>query len=686
MRYSLDDSLQFVKGIGPKIFEWLKEANLKTVKDLLYYFPFRYDDFSKIEKIKNLKLNEQVVLSGILKDARAILIGRKKLLMITGLLTDETGSIKIIWFNQRHILKFQQKEIVVVGKLVKNKFGLHFSPTQTFLKEKMQSSLVKFLPVYRAIGRLTSQFFRKIISFVLSHLKWEEVKEPLPDFILKNYHLLNLKESLLKIHFPQTEDEAFNARRRFIFQDLLIFNLKIFKEEKILLEKKAPIIYINDTDNKKIVDFNLTFDQQKAWEDIKNDLTKEKPMARLLQGDVGTGKTLLAQLASFHVILNGYQVVMMAPTEILARQHFVSFLERFKKTSITLGFISSKEALFGFNGHFIKISKNKFYQNVFLGRVNMIIGTHSVISEKIKFNKVGLVIVDEQQRFGVEQRLKLIEKSQHPEIFPHFLSLTATPIPRTLALVLYGKLDISILKQRPFPFRVEIFILPSSKREKVFKFIEKKLSQGSQLVVICPRVEETEKEIKTVKGEYKKIKERFLNFNVDLLYGKLKPDEKEKIMQRMLTHQTQILVTSSVLEVGVNFPQLNLMIIEDAERFGLAQLYQMIGRLSRFGKKSYAFLLVNKLSKNAYFRLKAIKSKKNAFELAEIDLKLRGPGEFFGKEQSGLPDIVIEGLKDSTILAQTQKAAKEILENDPSLSKWPELLKLYEDKGKILTG
>ena len=685
MRYSLNDSLQFVKGVGPKIFSLLKEYHFETIKDILFYFPFRYDDLTQVKKIKNLKLNESGVLIGKLTDVRVILIGGRKLLMVTGLLTDESGSVKVIWFGQKYILNFKNKEIVVVGKLIKNKFGFHFSPSQTYLREKFSDSFLRILPVYRALGRLNSQFLRKIIFEILNNLKWQEIKDPLPPFILQDYQLLNLKDALAKIHFPLNNDDIYLSRQRFIFQDLLIFNLKVLKEEKLLLEKKAPKIKVEEIKNKEILDFVLTYDQKNAWEEIKNDISQEKPMNRLLQGDVGTGKTILAQLTSWHVVLNGYQVVMMAPTEILARQHFLNFLERFKNTKVNFAFVSAKENLFGFNGHFVKTSKKKIQENIFWGRINIVIGTHSVISEKIKFYKVGLVIVDEQQRFGVEQRAKLIEKSQHPEIFPHFLSLTATPIPRTLALVFYGKTDISLLKQRPYPFLVKTFILSSKSREKVYKFVEKKLEQGSQMVVICPRVEETEKEVKTVKGEFKKIKERFSKFKVDLLYGKLKPQQKEKVIKEMINNEIQILVTSSILEVGVNFPQLNLMIIEEAERFGLAQLYQMIGRLSRFGKESYAFLFVEKLSKKSYLRLKAIKEKKNAFELAEIDLRLRGPGEFFGKEQSGLPDIVIEGLKNTELLMKTRKAAQQILEKSPDLSLWPELLKIYEEKGKILS-
>jgi len=685
MKYSLGTSIQFVKGVGPKIFQIFSDEGISKVEDLIYYFPFRYDDFSKVKKINELKLGEVATVYGVLKTVKAYKIGKKKLFVVEGLLTDESGSIRVIWFGQRYVTSFKDKEIIIAGKVVKNSFGLHLSPLQTQLKEKFNLHVARIVPVYRSIGNLKTKFIRKIIFEVLNNLNWSEVKEFLPDFIISKFNLISLSEAIKKIHFPESEEDISKSKKRFIFQDLLIFHLKILKEEKILEKKTAPQIKIFEEKTKEILDFDLTEDQKKAWEEIKKDLSQTKPMGRLLQGDVGTGKTILSQMAALNVALNGYQVVFMAPTEILAKQHFLNFLSRFSKFNLVIGFISSKETLFGFGNAWTKISRKKFLENVVMKKIDIIIGTHALIGEDIRFKKIGLIIVDEQQRFGVEQRVKLIEKADHPEIFPHFLSLTATPIPRTIALILYGNLDVSLLKQRPYPFLVKIFIIGPDQRKKVYSLVEKKLRDGFQLVVICPRVEEG-KELKAVKSEYKKIKEIFKDFSVGILYGKMKTEEKENVIKDMVEGKIQILVSSSVLEVGINLPKLNLMIIENSERFGLAQLYQMIGRLSREGLESFAFLFVEKLTKSSYQRLKAIKTVNNGFELAEIDLKLRGPGEFFGKSQSGLPDIVIEGLNDKELMEAARKAALEILEKDSSLKSFPEFFEIFQKKGKILLG
>jgi ATP-dependent DNA helicase RecG len=681
----LTDDLRYVKGVGPKISSILKENGFNIVKDLIFYFPFRYDDFSKIVKIKDLKFDQAVTIYGKLSSLRQYRIGKRKLLITEGILTDDTASLRVLWFGQRHPIKFKGKEIYIAGKLVKNKFGTYFSPLEVATEEQKTIHLARVVPVYRKIGSINSKQIRKIIFNIFQNLDLKTLKDPLPDFILKEFNLKKIDDAILNVHFPKDIFIAKESKKRFIFEDLLIFQLKILKERKLLLEKKAPQIKIYEKETEEILPFKLTEEQKRVWEEIKRDLQNQKPSNRLLQGDVGSGKTVLVKMAIFNVVLNNFQAVLMAPTEVLARQHFDDFLIFFSKKNISLGYISSNECLFGHGGYFVKISKEKMKNNIFQGKVDIVIGTHSLLGEKIVFQKVGIVIIDEQQRFGVEQRAKLIEKSKS-NLIPHFISMTATPIPRTLALVLYGDLDISTIKERPFPFLVKTYIVSENKRKKVYEFLKNKIKNGSQLIIVCPRVEEKNDEIKNVKAEYKKIKEYFSDFQIAMLYAKMKSEEKNRIIEDLNKNKINILVTSSVIEVGLNLQNLDLMIIENAERFGLAQLYQMIGRLSRYGKESYAFLFLNKFTKNGYLRLKALKEKKNALELAEIDLKLRGPGEFFGKEQSGIPDLVIEGLKDLNLIEQSKKAAEMILEKDPNLTSFPELYSLYSQKGKILEG
>jgi len=681
----LSDSLRYVKGVGPKIFNILKDYGFLTLKDLLFYFPFRYDDFSKLVNIKDLKIGQTCTIYGKLKNVRQFKIGRRRLIITQGIITDKTASIKIIWFGQRHPIVFKDKEIYVAGKLVKDKFGLYFLPFEVETNNQKNIHLARTVPVYRKIGKINSKQIRKIIFNIIQSIDIKELKDPIPEFILNKFGFKKIDEAILKVHFPENLLEALESRKRFVFEDLLIFQLKILKERKMLLEKKAPQIEIYEEEVEKILNFELTEEQKRVWNEIKEDLKSQKPSNRLLQGDVGSGKTVLAKMAIFNVVLNNYQAVLMAPTEILARQHFFDFLEFFAKKNINLGFVSSKECFFGQGGHFIKISKEKIKNHIFQGKIDIIIGTHSLLGEKIIFQKVGIVVIDEQQRFGVEQRAKLIEKSKS-ELIPHFISMTATPIPRTLALVFYGDLDISTIRERPFPFLVKIFIVSEKKREKVYEFLKKKIKKGSQLVIICPRVEEKNDEIKNVKTEYQKIKKYFSEFKIGMLYAKMKVKEKDEILKMMEKNEIKVLVTSSVIEVGLNLKNLNLMIIENAERFGLTQLYQMIGRLSRYGLESYAFLFLNKFTKKGYIRLKALKEKRNALELAEIDLKLRGPGEFFGKEQSGIPDLVVEGLKDLDLIEKAKKAAEIIISVDSSFKSFPLLSLLYTQKGKILFG
>lgn len=672
---------------GPYFQKKLKKLGIETLHDLLYHFPHRYEDFSELTKIRDVKLKEKVWVKGKILDIKNFKTQKRKISLTRAVVGDESGAISVIWFNQPYLVKVLKKGTLVslAGKVHWGKDGLYLS-NPDYEKINQKGILIhtgRLVPIYPETEGVTSRWLRRLIFSALKER--EKIKEILPPEILRKEKLLPVKDAILKIHFPNSLKDAERAKERFAFEELFVVELAILRERLKLKEKKAPKIPFNLELIKEFVQslpFDLTKSQKKAIFEILKDLERERPMNRLLQGDVGSGKTICAMAAALEVCKSGYQVAVMAPTEILAHQHFENFLKFLGKFDVEISLFTRGQRKILWK----KISKKKILEEIERGKVEIVIGTHTLIEENVKFKNLGLVILDEQHRFGVEQRARLCESSQKNSNFvPHFLSMTATPIPRTLALALYGDLDFSRLEEMP-PGRkppITKIVLPKD-REKIYQFIRERIKKNNeQTFFICPRIEkkETEEEIKTVKEEYEKLaKEIFPDLKIAMLYGKMKPKEKEKIVGDFKKGKIQILVSTSVVEVGMDIPGVTIMVIENAERFGLAQLHQMRGRVGRREKQGFCFLFAESLTE----RLKAMVRLKDGLKLAEEDLKLRGPGEFLGQRQWGIPDLAMSFLRNFSLVERVQRRAKEILEKDPQLDLFPELKKKVKEIEKKL--
>ncbi len=684
----LEIPLTEIKGIGHKTALKLAKNKIKTVRDLIYYFPYKYLDLTKIKKIKDLKINETAPVIGKLTNLKLFPSPKGRMFLLQGIISDETGSLKIVWYNQPFLAKILKGEpmLMVYGKLVKNSFGLNLqSPKFEILKSK-EDFKGKIVPVYSEIENLTTNFFAKLIQNILQKYKIKYLRDPLPEEILKKLNYPKLGEAILKLHQPKSLEEAKLAEERLSFEEILYFELAQFLERKNLEKNKAPIIEKDEELTKKFLsqfDFQLTQGQKRVLEEIFNDLKKGIPMNRLLQGETGSGKTLIAEILSLNIINNNYQVVFMAPTEILAQQHFQRFLKDFSQFDYGLALLTSGQTYYGEKGFRVFKSLKEINRLLALGKIKILIGTHSLIENPLTFQKIGLVIIDEQQRFGVEQRRKLISQTRQ-DFLPHFLSMTATPIPRTLALAFYGDLDFSYLEEKPFGQKeIKTYLISSKKEEIMWNFVKKEINEGHQIFVICPRVEEGEDEVKSVKAEYERIQKILPQAKIAMLHGKMRAEEKESILKKMQKNEINVLVASSVIEVGIDLPLATVMIIQSPERFGLAQLYQLRGRVGRSIHQGYCFLVPQKLTPKSKLRLKYFLQAKSALELSEYDLKLRGSGELLGERQAGIPDFAMRSLTNLKLIEKARKIAEEILKNF-ELQKYPELKKEIEKRKKLL--
>jgi ATP-dependent DNA helicase RecG len=680
--------LDKIKYIGKVYQKRLQKLGIKTLKDLFYHFPHRYDDFSNLKKISQVKIGEEVAIQGKIKAISARTSPKKRIILTEAIIQDESGILKAVWFNQPFIEKnLKVGDNISFAGEVKSKGGEIFlsNPTYEKIKEGRLLHTLGLVPIYPETKGLSSRWLRNILNLLFEKYL-SQFEEFLPREILKSEGFPEIKKAIFDIHFPKTKEDAKKAKDRFAFEEIFLIQLVLQKQRLKLERRLAPKIlpYPEEIQIfKKSLPFELTEDQKKALREIFADLQKTSPMSRLLEGEVGSGKTIVAIFASYIVVKNGYQVAVMAPTGILAEQHFSEFKKRLKNLKnyserrIKIGLLTSELAFLTWEG---KISQRKLLKKTFEGEVDILIGTHSLIQERVKFKKLGLVIVDEQHRFGVEQRAKLCAKGNESFI-PHFLSMTATPIPRTLALAFYGDLSISQIKELPKGRKeVKIKIIPPSKRREVYEFLRSEINQGRQAFIICPLVEESPNlEAKAAKKEYERIKRRvFPEFKVGLLHGKMKEEEKCEVMRNFLAKKIQILVATPVVEVGVDVSNATVMIIEGAERFGLAQLYQLKGRVGRGNFPGFCFLFTESEGAKTWQRLKALLSSKNAFEVAEYDLKIRGPGDFIGKRQAGIPDTVMEALTNLPILEKAKKWAIETLRKDPELKNFPYLAREVE--------
>lgn len=675
----LDTEVTKLTGVGPIMAQKMQRLGIETVRDLLFYYPWRYDDFSHSKKISELRINDEAVIKGRILQIKESRTRRRWMSIIEALISDDSGEIKAIWFNQsflKNVLK-PRDEWLFSGK-VQWDFK---SKTKTIIINQFENpsaSGAVILPVYSETEGITSKYLRKLIKPLVTnldsahHSSADDLQEYLPERIIKDRGLIDLSKAIKRIHFPANSTEITLAKKRLAFDELFMIMIRMCKSKKELHLRQAVKLRVQNKDLQKFVKglaFKLTNAQRRvAWE-IICDMKKSEPMNRLLEGDVGSGKTVVAAMAVLSAALSGYQTVWLAPTEILANQHF-------QNVSALLSAFPIKV------GRWTAAKKEADLKND-----DLIIGTHALIQKNIFFKKLALIIVDEQHRFGVKQRAQLkhsINGAANSKI-PHFLSMTATPIPRTLALAFYGDLDLSIINELP-PGRQKIItkVIHPEKRNQAYEFIKEEIENGRQAFVICPLIEEIKTENRlfdidrksAVKEHEKLSKEIFPELKVGLLHGKMKSKEKELTMTKFKNKKIDILVSTAVIEVGIDIANATIMMIESAERFGLAQLHQFRGRVGRSKFQSYCFLFSESWSAITKKRLNAMVTHHNGFDLAQIDLELRGPGDLAGIRQSGLPDLKMASLTDRIMIEAAKTDAEKII--NLGLEKYPKLLRRYE--------
>ncbi|OGY42127.1 MAG: ATP-dependent DNA helicase RecG [Candidatus Buchananbacteria bacterium RBG_13_39_9] len=676
--YSLATPIENLTRVGKTTAGRLKRLGLNTVNDLLYYFPFRYEDFSQIVQIKDLRPNQTVTVKGkiVLIDNRRA--RRKRMTITEALIEDDTGSIKVIWFNQPFLIKnlHSGDEIFIAGTVEFDNLSLQFvSPAYEKITGQEIINTAKIVPVYSLTSNLTQKQLRFLINLSLQSVK--QIIDWLPLDLRDKNNLLPLPAALHQIHFPNDTEMMEQARYRLKFDELFLIALQNQLLRQFLAQAKAPQITFKEKEIKEFVaalPFTLTSDQKKVSWQILLDLEKSLPANRLIEGDVGSGKTIVAAIALYNTALNSFQAVVMAPTEILARQHFATLCELLLPKGIKIALLTSSEKKLIVGKKEITDAKEVLDQ-IKKGAVDLIIGTHALIQDEVSYGNLGLVIIDEQHRFGVEQRKMLKEKNNN-SLSPHFISMTATPIPRSLALILYGELDLSLIKEMPKGRKKIITkIVQENNRFKAYEFIRQEIKNGRQVFVICPLIDPSDKlGVKSVKEEFKRLdKDIFPDLAIGLLHGKLKAKEKENIMADFKNNKIKILVSTSVIEVGIDIPNATIMMIEGAERFGLAQLHQFRGRVGRGEDQSYCFLFAENGSPKTRERLESLVKSNDGFALAEYDLRFRGPGEVFGTRQSGLPEFKIADLTDLDLINLTKTQAREFLElND--IADFPQIL------------
>ncbi|MEK7614350.1 MAG: ATP-dependent DNA helicase RecG [Patescibacteria group bacterium] len=690
----------------------LKKLGLKTVRGLLYHFPSRYADLGEITTIENLTVGEKATIYGQVNKLKTGKAFRKRISMAEGEIFDNTGKIKIVWFNQPYIAKMIRagSTVKLSGKVMERKGVPYLAnpgiETTNELPIDIGDSLFgkkadsPFIPIYPESRGITSRWFYYTMQKVLQNDTLDKITDPIPAPILHKYHLPNLKTALIWIHSPKKEKHREMARKRFAFEEIFFIQLARQMERIKYAKHKSFIIDKKGEEMEKFTKrfpFGVTSAQIRSIETILSDFRSGRPMSRLLEGDVGSGKTAVAAATAFAAVttrpneqsFGALQVAYMAPTEILAAQHFESFIKYFGHLPIQIGLITGsgcRKFPSKVNpGGWTDISRTQLLKWARGGEIAILLGTHAIIQKSVEFKNLAYIIIDEQHRFGTAQRQKLARKS---DPLPHLLSMTATPIPRTLALTIYGDLDLSLLDEMPAGRKqIVTEIVPPNKREGAYEKIREELKAGRQAYVICPRIDEPDpaKELaliaKSVKAEAKRLFEKvFPEFSIDILHGKMKPAEKEKVMQEFARGETNILVATSVVEVGVNVPNATLIVIEGAERFGLAQLHQLRGRVIRSTHQPYCFVFSETKTEKTLARLKALVTAKNGFELSELDLALRGAGELSGVKQWGISDLGMEAIKNIKMVEAARTEATEILKQDPELNSHPLLKHELGDK------
>ena len=672
----LDTKLTEIFRILPAQDKALSRLKIERVEDLLYHFPRYYGDAADVTTITNLEPGKPAVIFGKISGLKTKKAWRRRIPMAEAKVEDDTGSVKIVWFNQPYLAKMISEDsyVRVEGKYTEKGFSNpKIEPAPDLFNTVRDHSLY---PVYPETRGVTSNWiYHKIQQIFMSKDIFDTLIDPIPEKILKAYNLPTLKTALVWIHTPKKVQDAEAARKRFAFEEIFFIQLE---KQKVRHELKDQNAYLLDKDYKDVESFVRRFPfattdaQERAIKQILEDFKKGSPMSRLLEGDVGSGKTAVAATAAYAVVMSRFQVAYMAPTEILARQHFESFIKYFSHLPTQIALITGSGCLkFPSKVNpdsFTNISRSQLLKWVSNGEISVVIGTHALIQKSVKFKGLALAIVDEQHRFGVAQRQKLVSKH---DTIPHLLSMTATPIPRTLALTLYGDLDLTLLDEMPLGRKpVLTSIVTPDNRSYAYEKIREELSRGRQLYVICPRIDEPDptKELaiqaKSVKEEAKRLKKDiFPEYQIEILHSKMRPIEKERVMQNFKDGKVDILVSTSVVEVGVNVENASLIIIEGAERFGLAQLHQLRGRVLRGTHQPYCFVFSESKSEKTIERLKALKTAKNGFDLAEFDLAQRGAGELSGSKQWGISDLGMEAIKNLKMVEAARLEAQKLVEN-----------------------
>jgi len=665
----LDSPITRLPGIKKGYAQRMANLGVETIGDMLELYPRRYDDYRSLKTINQLEYGEEVTIIGTVWDTHARET-RRGGTIVTSTLSDGTATIQATWFNQPWLVDKLKSgsQIVISGKVDQYLGRLVFQSPEWEPLDKQLVHTGRLVPVYPLTQGITQKWLRRLMKQTVDY--WtQRLPDHLPEASRERLGLPSLDGAMRQIHFPDSWDDLETARRRLAFDEFLLIQLGVLRQRREWRSQPGCPVAVDEELLKNFVSslpFSLTGAQQKVLDEVINDLRQAIPMSRLLQGDVGSGKTVVALGAMLVTAADSGQAALMAPTEILAEQHYrtiASMLEKSQPASQDPRF-----ALRLLTGSTPQAERDAFYQEIAVGQVKLVVGTHALIQEGVEFNDLRLAIIDEQHRFGVQQRATLRDKGAGN---PHVLVMSATPIPRTLALTLYGDLDLSVIDEMP-PGRQAVITswLQPLERERAYSFVRSHVEQGRQAFIICPLVEESEKiEAKSAVEEHARLqKEIFPDLRLGLLHGRMKADEKDNVMRQFRDGDLHILVSTAVVEVGIDVPNASVMLVEGANRFGLAQLHQFRGRVGRGRHQSYCLLLADAPTPDAEARLRVISETNDGFELAEEDLKLRGPGEFFGTRQSGLPDIKLAKLSDASLLEMARNEAKSFFESDPDLS------------------
>jgi ATP-dependent DNA helicase RecG len=672
--FDLNTPIEKLYLVGPARAKLLQNLGITTLKDLLFYFPRTHSDLSKLTPISEIKPSENVNIKAQILSVSNFRTRVRRLNLTQALVQDDSGSIVCMWFNQPFLAKVLKKneQFIFSGKavMVKNKLQLQNPIYEQEKAEQIHTS--RLVPIYPLTAHLTQKQLRSIIKIYLDKTP---IHEYLPLKILQAEKLLDEDTAVKTFHFPIDRKRLIQAQNRLAFDEIFETQLRVLQFKKFRQLKSSYEIRpdFNLPEKIKELPFTLTESQQKSLNEIINDFTKSFPANRLLQGDVGSGKTIIAALTMWLVAKNGLQAALLSPTEVLAQQHYSSLLKFFQKDNISIGLLTSSTSRI--NGEVV--SKSELLNQIQNNKIPIVLGTHALLEKNVEFKKLALVVIDEQHRFGVKQRSMLKQMNN-----THLLTMSATPIPRTLALTLYGDLDISLLTELPSGRKKIITkTVAEDDRKSTYEFIRREIKNGRQVFVVCPLVEESDKlGVKAAEAEYKKIKDEiFPEFRTGLLHGRMKPVEKESVMQTFKDNETQILVSTSVIEVGVDVPNATVMIIEGAERFGLAQLHQFRGRVGRSELQSYCFLFSDDPQASKNPRLQALVESNNGFILAEKDLMIRGSGDLYGTQQSGY-EFKIATLSNLKLVERSKDWAQKLLDEDLTLIGYPLLREKIKDK------